>query len=68
MNGGIRATRISLIVSSVCLLLTTLGQLYLSLTGGYGNEVFAMLDNISSILFMVWLVTLVLYVSRKNER
>ena len=68
MNDGIKVTRISLILSSICLLLTTLGQLYLSLTGGYGNDVFAMLDNVSSIFFMVWLVTLVLYVSRKNEK
>jgi hypothetical protein len=66
--GRTSTTKISLIVSSVCLLVTTLGQLYLSLTGGYGSEVFAMLDSISTAFFIVWLITLVRFVSRKNGR
>ncbi|MFW9943637.1 MAG: hypothetical protein ACFFB7_01435 [Candidatus Sifarchaeia archaeon] len=68
MNDRGHVTRISLIASSVCLLLTTLGQLYISLIGNYGSDLFATLDNISSAFFMVWLITLILYVSRKNER
>ncbi|MHA2380289.1 MAG: hypothetical protein ACXADO_06370 [Candidatus Thorarchaeota archaeon] len=68
MNDGIGGARIALIVSSVCLLVTTLGQLYLSLTGGYGNELFATLDSISTAFFIVWLITLLRFVSQKNGR
>ncbi|UCH05906.1 MAG: hypothetical protein JSW05_07010 [Candidatus Thorarchaeota archaeon] len=66
MNHGIRGARIALIVSSVCLLVTTLGQLYLSLTGGYGNEVFATLDSISTAFFIIWLITLLRFVVRRT--
>ncbi|MFX0046426.1 MAG: hypothetical protein ACFE8Z_11305 [Candidatus Hermodarchaeota archaeon] len=68
MNHGARGARVALIVSSVCLLVTTLGQLYLSLTGGYGNEIFAMLDSISTAFFIIWLITLLRFVSQKNVR
>ncbi len=68
MNDKIYSARVSLIVSSICLLITILGQLYLSLVGGYGSEVFATLDSISTAFFIIWIVALLCFVSRKSGR
>lgn len=58
---------VSLIISSVCLLLATLGKINLALTGNYGNELFITLDSISSVVLVIWLFALIAYVSRTRE-
>ena len=55
--------RVVLILVSVSLFVSIIGKLAVTLMGAYGGALFITLDSISSSLLLIWLFTLILYVS-----
>lgn len=63
--------RVLLIIVSILLLVSTVGKLAVTLMGAYGEALFVTLDTISSSILLIWIITLILYVSpiqkQKNQ-
>ena len=55
--------RVLLIIVSILLLVSTVGKLAVTLMGAYGEALFVTLDTISSSILLIWIITLILYVS-----
>lgn len=55
-----------LVILSSILLISTLGKVVLAVVGEYGSFFFVMLDNISSITLVPWLLVFVLYLRMEH--
>jgi hypothetical protein len=68
-KGG--SIRVVLFLVGISLFVSIIGKLAVTLMGAYGGALFITLDSISSSLLLIWLFTLILYVSpiqdQKNQ-
>jgi len=60
--------RIVLLLVSISLFASIIGKLAVTLMGAYGGALFITLDSISSSLLLIWLFTLILYVSPIQDK
>jgi hypothetical protein len=60
--------RILLIVLSVCLFFAVVAKLVFSILGGYGSPVLTALDDISDVLFLPWLPSLIVYLFSQERK
>ena len=60
--------RVLLIIVSIFLFISTIGKLAVTLMGAYGEAVYVTFDTISSSFLLIWVITLILYVSPIQEQ
>jgi hypothetical protein len=60
--------RVLFIIVSIFLFISTIGKLAVTLMGAYGEAIFVTFDTISSAFLLIWIITLILYVSPIQEQ